>query len=148
MWLISFLPDWVFHMLFLIGLLALGGSFLLKFIPPVAPYKVPIQVAAVLVIIFSVYMEGGLSNEAKWQARVHELEAKVAEAEKQSAITNGQLDNKANQKTAAVKQVQYVVQERLRTESANIDAQCKVTPSIVDLLNTAARGAQPAGDKK
>jgi len=148
MWLISFLPDWVFHMLFLIGLLALGGSFLLKFIPPVAPYKVPIQVAAVLVIIFSVYMEGGLSNEAKWQARVHELEAKVAEAEKQSAIANGQIDNKANQKVQQVKQIQYVVQERLRTDSANIDAQCKVTPNVVDLLNTAARGTQPTGDKK
>ena len=147
MWLISFLPDWVFHMLLLIGLLALGGSFLLKFIPPVAPYKVPIQVAAVLVIIFSVYMEGGLSNEAKWQARVHELEAKVAESEKQSAIANGQIDNKANQKVAAVKQIQYVVQERLRTDSANIDAQCKVTPNVVDLLNTAARAAS-TGDKK
>lgn len=147
MWLISFLPDWVFHMLFLIGLLALGGSFLLKFIPPVAAYKVPIQVAAVLVIIFSVYIEGGLSNESMWQARVHELEAKVAESEKQSAIANGQIDNKANQKVQQVKQIQYVVQERLRTDSANIDAQCKVTPNVVDILNTAARGAT-TGDKK
>lgn len=146
MWLISFLPDWIFHALLLLGLLALGGSFLLKFVPAVAPYKVPIQVAAGLVIIFSVYMEGGLSNEAKWQDRVHELEAKVAEAEKQSAVANGQIDNKANQKVAAVKQVQYVVQERLRADSAIIDSQCKVTPSVVELLNTAARGT--TGDKK
>lgn len=142
MFLINFLPDWVFHALFLLGLLALGGSFLLKFIPGIAQYKVPIQVAAGLLIIFSVYMEGGISNEAKWQARVHELEAKVAEAEKQSAIANGQIDNAANQKAAAVKQLQYQVQEKLRANAAAIDAQCQVTPSVVDLLNTAAQGVK------
>lgn len=147
MFLISFLPDWVFHALFLLGLLALGGSFLLRFIPPVAPYKIPIQVAAGLVIIFSVYMEGGISNEEKWQARVHELEAKVAESEKQSAIANGQIDNKANKKIQVVKEVQYIVQDRLRTESVNIDSQCKVAPSIIELLNTTALG-QIKGDKK
>lgn len=147
MWLISFLPDWVFHLLLIAGLLGIAASFILKFIPFVAQYKLPIQAASVLAVVVAVWFEGGISNEEKWQARVHELEAKVAESEKQSAIANGQIDNKANQKVAAVKQVQYIVQERLRTESASMDAQCKVTPSVVDLLNTAARGAQP-GDKK
>ncbi len=147
MFLLSFLPDVVFHLLLIAGILGLAASFILKFIPFVAQYKLPIQAASILAIIVAVWFEGGISNEAKWQARVHELEAKVAESEKQSAIANGLIDNKANQKVAAVKQVQYVVQERLRTDSANIDAQCKVTPNVVDLLNTAARGAV-TGDKK
>ena len=147
MWLISFLPDWVFHLLLIAGLLGIAASFILKFIPFVAQYKLPIQAASVLALVVAVWFEGGISNEEKWQKRVHELESKVAESEKQSAIANGQIDNKANQKVAAVKQVQYIVQERLRTESASIDAQCKVVPSVVDLLNTAARGAQ-TGDKK
>ena len=147
MWLISFLPDWVFHLLLIAGLLGIAASFILKFIPFVAQYKLPIQAASVLALVVAVWFEGGISNEEKWQARVHELEAKVAESEKQSAIANGQIDNKANQKIAAVKQVQYVVQERLRTESTSLDAQCKLTPNVIDILNTAARGAQ-TGDKK
>ena len=147
MWLISFLPDWVFHLLLIAGLLGIAASFILKFIPFVAQYKLPIQAASVLALVVAVWFEGGISNEEKWQARVHELEAKVAESEKQSAIANGQIDNKANQKIAAVKQVQYVVQERLRTESTSLDAQCKLTPNVIDILNTAARGAQ-TGDKQ
>lgn len=146
MWLISFLPDWVFHLLLIVGLLGIAASFILKFIPFVSQYKLPIQAASVLALVVAVWFEGGISNEEKWQARVHELEAKVAESEKQSAIANGQIDNQANQKVAAVKQAQYVVQERLRAESANMDSQCKVAPSMVDLLNTAARGI--TGDKK
>lgn len=146
MWILDFLPDWVFHLLLLAGILGIAGSFILSFIPFVSKYKLPIQAASIIALVVAVWYEGGISNEAKWQARVQELEVKVAESEKQSAVANGQIDNKANQKTAAVKQIQYVVQERLRTDSANIDALCKVGPSVVDLLNTAARGAQ--GDTK
>lgn len=142
MWLISFLPDWVFHLLLIAGLLGIAASFILKFIPFIAQYKLPIQAGSVLAIVVAVWFEGGISNEAKWQARVHELEAKVAEAEKQSAITNGQIDNAANQKAAAVKQLQYQVQEKLRANSAAIDSQCQVAPSVVDLLNTAAQGVK------
>ena len=142
MWLISFLPDWVFHLLLIAGLLGITASFILEFIPFIAQYKLPIQAGSVLANVIAVWFEGGISNEAKWQARVHELEAKVAEAEKQSAITNGQIDNVANQKAAAVKQLQYQVQEKLRANSSAIDSQCQVAPSVVELLNTAAQGVK------
>lgn len=139
MWILELLPDWTIHLLLIAGVLGIAASFILTFIPFVSQYKLPIQAASILALVVAVWFEGGIANEAKWQSRVTELEAKVAEAEKQSAVVNGQIDNKANQKIQAVKQVQYVVQERLRTETATIDAQCKVTPSTVEMLNTAAR---------
>ena len=146
MFLISFLPDIVFHLLLLVGILGLAASFILKFIPVVSTYKLPIQAGAVLLIIASVWFEGGISNEAMWQARVHELEAKVAESEKQSAIANGQIDNKANKKIQIVKEVQYIVQERIRTEASKIDAQCKIGEDVVGILNDAANNK--TGDVK
>jgi hypothetical protein len=146
MFLISWLPYWVFHLLLVAGILALAASFVLKFVPFVTQYKLPIQAGAVLAIIVSVWFEGGISNEEKWQARVHELELKVAESEKQSAIANGQIDNKANKKIQVVKEVQYVVQERIRTEASKIDAQCKVDANVISILNAAANNN--TGDKK
>lgn len=146
MFLISFLPDIVFHLLLLVGILGLAASFILKFIPFVSTYKLPIQAGAVLLIIASVWFEGGISNEAMWQARVHELEAKVAESEKQSAIANGQIDNNANKKIQIVKEVQYIVQERIRTEASKIDAQCKIGEDVVSILNDAA--SNKTGDVK
>ena len=66
MWILQILPDWVFHLILLAGLLGLGASFLLKFVPFVAQYKVPIQVAASILIVLGVYMEGAISNQAWW----------------------------------------------------------------------------------
>lgn len=142
MWILDWLPDFVFQLILVVGILGIVAGYFLTVIPFVDKNAKVIQVAGILLTVIGVWFNGGMANEAKWQARVHELEGKVAEAEKQSAVANGQLDNKANQKVAAVKQVQYVVQERLRTESSVIDSQCKVTPSVVELLNAAAQGAK------
>ena len=85
MWLLQWLPDWVFHLILLVGVLGLGASFVLKFIPFVDQYKLPIQVAAVILIVLGVYMEGAISNQAWWELRVAEAEKRVAEAEKKAA---------------------------------------------------------------
>jgi hypothetical protein len=142
MWLLDWLPDFVFQALLVVGVLALVAGYFLNSIPFIGTNAKTIQIAGILLTVVGVWFAGGMSNEAKWQARVQALEAKVAESEKQAAIANGQIDNRANQKVQKVREVQYIVQERLRADAANIDAQCKVTPNVVDLLNTAAQGVK------
>lgn len=142
MWILDWLPDFVFHLVLVVGVLALIAGYLLTSIPFIGTNAKTIQIAGILLTVVGVWFSGGMANEAKWQARVHELEAKVAESEKQSAIANSQIDNAANKRIQQVKEVQYIVQERLRTDAANIDAQCKLTPSVVELLNAAAQGVK------
>ena len=48
-------------------------------------------------------MEGGIVNEAKWQARVKELEEKVAVAETQSKEENVKIVTKVVTKTQVVR---------------------------------------------
>ena len=81
---LSLLPDWVYHLITIAGILALIAAWVLKFIPFVSTYRLPIQVGGVIALLFGIWMEGGIVNEAKWQARVKELEEKVAVAEAQS----------------------------------------------------------------
>jgi hypothetical protein len=88
MWLMNFLPDWIFHAMLLIGVLGLIASFILKFIPAVGIYNLPIQVVAILLIVAGVWFQGAMSNQAEWEAKIKDLEVKVAEAEAKSAETN------------------------------------------------------------
>jgi hypothetical protein len=89
-------------------------------------------------------MEGGIANEAKWKARVAELEIKVAAAEKAAVEANGKIETVYVDRVRVVKEVQYVVQARIAKDAARIDLTCRVDPEAIDILNQAAR----AGDKK
>jgi len=75
MWLLSFLPEYFFHLLTLLGFV---GALACLF--PI-PYKTIVQVISIAVIAFSLYMEGGIANEAEWKLKVKEAEAKAAGAD-------------------------------------------------------------------
>jgi hypothetical protein len=138
MWLLDFLPNFIFHLIVLIGLGGILASTVLKFIPFISNYKLPIQVGSVILLTFGLYMEGGISNQEKWEARVKELEAKIAVAEEQSKTANVVLEAKLKENQQVIKQKEYIIQEKITKVKEQIDAQCKVPQAAVDLLNEAA----------
>ena len=125
MWLLNFTPDWFYHLILLVGILGLVASFVLKFIPFVSQYKLPIQVGALLLTIFGVYMEGGIANEQKWKHRA-----------------NSKVITKYVTKTEVVTQNRIVIQKEISDKASDIDANCKVVPSLVDVLNHSAAARQ------
>jgi hypothetical protein len=145
MWLLKFIPDWIFYAVLLIGLAGLAASFVLKFVPVVSQYKLPIQAISGILIVFGVYMAGAISNEAAWQARVAELELKIARAETQSVEANSEIKNKLAQKEREVALAQQALRGRIQQNATQMDAVCKIPQSAVDILNDAAR---KTGDKK
>jgi hypothetical protein len=88
MWIISFLPNWVFHLLLLVGILGTVAGFILGMIPLIQKYILPIRIISLLLLSFSLYIEGGLSNEESWQLKVKEVEAKLAKKEARSQEEN------------------------------------------------------------
>ena len=142
MWILKFLPDFVFHLIFIAGLLGLGASFVLKFIPFVTQYRVVIQVAASICIAVGLYMEGGISDNAAWEARVADLKLQVAKAEAQSADANQRLATKVADQKAAIAAVQADAHARIKQSAAAMDAVCQVPANVVSILNDAAQGAK------
>jgi hypothetical protein len=128
-------------------LLALGGSFLLKFVPSLAPYKVLIQVVAGLMIVLSVYMEGAISNQAWWELRVAEAEARVAKAEALAAEANGKIEYKIVEKVKVVEVVDRKVQQQIRDLANKMDQRCYIIPEVNTIHNQAAT-ARKQGAKK
>lgn len=147
MFLLSILPDFVFHLILIVGLLGLGASFVLKFIPFVAQYKVPIQVASGILIALGIYMEGAISNQAWWEARVAEAELRVAKAEALAAEANGKIEYKIVEKTKVVEVVDRKVQQQIKEIATKMDQRCYVIPEVNGIHNDAAT-ARKQGAKK
>lgn len=142
MWLLSILPDFVFHVMLLIGLLGIAASFVLRFISFVSAYQIPIQVAAILLTVIGVYYEGGIAEESKWQARVAELEIKVADANTRAADANTQLEATVAAKNRDIAAAQVAANDAIRSAADKINKTCVVDQSAISILNQAARGVK------
>jgi uncharacterized membrane protein len=103
MWIISFLPDWVFHVMLIAGVLGTVAGFVLGMIPAVKQYVLAIRVISLLVLSLALYLEGGLADYQVWEAKVKEVEAKLAQAELQSAKENTKIVTKVITKTQIVR---------------------------------------------
>lgn len=147
MWILNFLPFWFIHLIVLIGAIGLGIATLLKMIPFVNTYRLPLQAVSIAVLIFGIYLEGGVSNQEMWEARVKEMEAKVAVAEEKAKTANAKIEYKFIDKVKVVHDVQVVIQEKIKEVATLIDSQCKMTPEAIDLINAAAKNKKP-GDNK
>jgi uncharacterized coiled-coil protein SlyX len=139
MWIVNFLPDFVFHLLLLAGLIGLGASFVLDSIPFISTNAKAIQLASALALAVALFFEGAISDNASWQARVKELELKVAKAETQSAEANGQLSKQLAAKDKEIALAQAELKNRIRAGAAAMDAVCKIPADVVNILNDAAR---------
>jgi hypothetical protein len=142
MWILKWLPDFVFYLILLVGLVGIAASFVLKFIPFVAQYRIPIQWAAGAMTAFGLYMSGAISDNNAWLARVAELEKKVAAAEIKSAETNTQLAVKMAAKQKEIAAVQEDAKNRIRQSAVVMDAVCKVPADVISILNDTAQGAK------
>ena len=145
MWIINWLPDWIFYAIFFVGLLGLLATYVMKFIPFVYVYRTPIQAISILAIAIGTYMSGAISNEEAWQARVNEMEAKVAAAEVQSVKENIKIVEKVVIKTQIVRArgqdiIQYVDREVIKYDTKFAPGgECEIPKEFIKALNDAAK---------
>ena len=133
MWIISFLPEWVFHLIFGLGVVGVVAGFFLGFIPFVRQYKLPIQIVSLLTLVLGVYLQGGLADYKEWEAKVKEIEAKLAVAEEKAKNTNVQIQEKVVEKTKVIREkgkdiVKYIDREVVKDNE--VVKYVEICPSI------------------
>ena len=144
MWILNFLPDWIFYAIFFAGLIGLLASFLMKFIPFVYMYRTPIQMCSIIAIAVGTYMAGAISEKEAWEARVKEMEAKVAAAEVESAKENIKIVEKVVTKTQIIRTrgqdiVKYVDREIVKYDTKFAPGGvCEIPKEFIKALNDAA----------
>ena len=146
MWILKWLPFWIFYAILGIGLIGLAVTYLLKYIPVPAIYiyKTPIQLASVALIVLGTYMSGAISNEEAWLARVKELEVKVQAAQVESEKENVKIETKIVTRTQVIKErgeeiIKYVDKEIVKYDTKFLPGgECEIPKEFIVLHNKAA----------
>jgi hypothetical protein len=146
MWILEWLPFWIFYVILLIGVLGLAATFLMRFlpIPGLYLYKTAIQLVSIVLVVIGTYMSGAISNEESWLAKVKELETKVAESEKKAAEKNTEIVEKVVTKTQVIKEkgddiIKYVDREVVKKEEVvKFVENCPIPNDIINAHNAAA----------
>jgi hypothetical protein len=143
MWMINLLPEvvlqWLINLLILTGLVGLFSASIGRWIPVVINYTRWLKPIGVVLLCVGIFLKGGYATEMAWRAKVEDLQAKVKVAEEKSNQANIELDRALKDKKNKTKEVQVVIQERIREIEKKIDADCKVDREAIDILNDAAK---------
>lgn len=141
-WMFSLIPDsifvWVYYILLTLGVGFYVLSKLVTWLPMISQYKLPAELVGIVLLVTGVFLYGGYGTEMMWRERVAEMEAKVKQAEEQSQKVTIKVQEKVIYKTKIVKQQEVVYIDRIKEVAAKIDAECKVAPEALDILNKAA----------
>jgi len=140
MWILEWLPNWIFYAILLLGLIGFAVTYLLKFVPIPAlyVYKTPIQIVSVVFMVIGVYMAGSIANNEAWEAKVKEVEAKLAEAEAQGAKETVKIVEKVVVQEKIVRQRGQDIVKVVEKEVVKYDNKCEIPPPFIEVHNQAA----------
>lgn len=142
MWILNWLPDWIFWATLLLALAAFVITYFLRFIPlPVFwTYKVPIQILSVLTIVFSVYMLGAQANEQAWQLKVKQAETRAEKAEALAQQKNVEIVEKVIYKDRIIRQQTEAAVKYIDREIVKYNTRCEIPEEFTQTHNQAAKG--------
>lgn len=146
MWILDWLPDFVFHLIFLVGILAIVVGYFLNGIPFVSKNAKPIQIAGILLTVVGVWFEGGIANDAHWEKRVADLKLKIARAEAASAEANAALTQALANNSILIKENNAAQKQRLKDQADLLNKECRINQNVLNILNDAANN-RPGGAK-
>ena len=149
-WMLSLVPDWVWTLVLISGIVGILVTWILKFIPFVSNYRLPIQVIAFIALLTGVYFQGVFANKE----HIAEMQKKVEEANAQAALTTRAIETKVEVQTKVVREkgkdiIKYVDREVIKKEEIiKYIEQCPVPKEIIDIHNQAAEMNKAAEAKK
>lgn len=148
-WMINLIPDvmlnWIYWLIIAVGISGIAAGWLGRWIPVYGKYAGILKPAGIAVLVLGVWLRGGYDVEMSWRAKVAEAEAKVARAEAASQEVNVKLEAKIKEKQKVRVEYYNTVKERIVKETQVIDAECKIAPEAIGILNDAAKNVLKKG---
>ena len=144
MWILSWLPTWLYFAIISAGIIGYALTFLIRFIPipGIYIYKTLIQLVSIGLIAIGSFAFGFVYNNADFLNKVKALEQKVAEAENKSKEENTKIVEKIVYKDKIIKEKGDEIIKYVDKEIVKYDSQCKIPQEFVKALNDAAGGAK------
>lgn len=135
MWILNVLPDYVFHIITIIGVLGIIFAPFMGVIPFVSKYKLPVQLISMIILLFGAFMEGAILSENAWQSKVKELEVKLAKTEAESQKENVKIVEKIVTKTRIIREREQQINQYIDSELTKYDSQCMIPKEFVKVHN-------------
>lgn len=132
MWILSFLPDWTFYAIVIIGVIVLLVS---RFIPIF--YRSLFQAISLGLIVVGVFMSGVIHNEEKWKAEVARLEKEVLEAQAKSAVETVKIVEKIVTKKEYYRVKGEDIIQYIDREIVKYDSSCDIPNEFIEAHNKA-----------
>lgn len=143
MWIISFLPDFVTHLIVfvgIVGILLTSIPLIWKLIPGLDAYRQVMQLLCIVLLCFGLYLEGGVAVEAEYKVKVAELKIKLKDAELKAAKVNTVIITEYINKKQVIKEKGDTIREYIDREVAVYDKTCPIPESVIKSHNAAAKG--------
>jgi len=135
--------DLIIHITFSLGLL----FFILDlFIKLMNNYSLITRILSILLLGYSLYLEGGLNNDLKWQEKVKELENKVKIMEEQSNVVNTKIETQVVEKIKVINHNVDKIHNIIQIKEKIINADCKLNPIAIKLYNNAVKNGNNKHD--
>jgi hypothetical protein len=144
MWILDLLPFWIFHLVLFVGVVGTFAGFLLGNIPFVSKYMLPVRIISLFVLVCGLYMEGGISNQERWEAKVADAKLEMAKKETASAEATTKVVTKYVTKVEVVKEKgDAIIKEVPKYITKTDDTQCVIPNGFVLLHDSASRNEVP-----
>ena len=135
MWILQFLPSWIFSLIFFLGVVGylIGKTF------QKIQYSGIIRNTGIALIFLGTYMSGAISNNEAWLKKVAVLEQKVSELEAKSANENLKIVEKIITKREVVKEKSADIIKYVDREVVKYDSKCEIPQEVIQSMNKAAK---------
>ena len=138
------LTHWIVNLMLTFGLAGLLAGWIGRWIPFFGDYARFLKPIGIILLVSGVYLKGGEANNDMWLAKIADLEAKIAVSEAKSRDANVKLADAVKEKNRAIQESKTAVQAKLKGAAVRIDAECKLDPEAVEILNESAKDIKKA----
>jgi uncharacterized membrane protein (DUF106 family) len=142
MFIYSITPDWIFHTLFWLSLLATIIGFVFGKAKLIKQYTLMLKIGGIVSLVIATFLEGGLYDYNVMQARIEEAKQQTAEYEKANQELNDKLAKKSDKVKEKIKTKKEYITRYIDREVTKYDNTCVIPKAFVDAHNQSAEKAK------
>lgn len=139
LWLLNSWISYIVHAALIAGVIGTFFGSIVARIPVINSYGAIVKTIALPLLIVAIFAEGYLFASKSWIEETKKFEEKVKIAEQKAKHANDKLSQALTDKNNSVKQQQIVIQEKIKEVEVQVNAECKILPDVVKILNDAAK---------
>jgi len=139
LWLLNSWISYIVHAALIAGVIGTFFGSIVARIPVINSYGAIVKTIALPLLIVAIFAEGYLFASKSWIEETKKFEEKVKVAEQKAKDANDKLGQALTDKNNSIKQQQIVIQEKIKEVEVQVNAECKILPDVVKILNDAAK---------